>query len=113
MAIMRRPNVPPQSTGFTNYNQREIDAHFFYDWGRATFWEDQINHLRLMQMDVSVSMSDGAVVEAIDLSLVPTCQVILPGYGAGETFDSYTAGNDDVLPGFSSDPLPERPIYVN
>lgn len=83
------------------------DAAQSFDWGVKSLWNSRIDHLRLVQVDVSVSASNGAFQEEVKLSLVPTIQYVLPAY------DGTTSLNVTYSPGgVISVPLRARPRFV-
>lgn len=88
------------------------DSHFLWDWMLVTCWADQITHLKLMQVDVEVSVgSRGEITETVQLSLVPTTQYVLNGYST-PTVITQTYIDPDLGSVTASGTVPIRPRFV-
>lgn len=78
-------NITPMWRVFPNSDVNAyIDASSTFDWKLGSLWSSRIDHLRLIQLDVSVSTSNGALDEVVECSFVPTIQYILKAYTGQE-----------------------------
>lgn len=101
--------IDPRWEAFPDDPNIWADATANFDWRLASLWTNRIDHLRLIQLDVSVQNDNGALKETVTASFVPTIQYILKAYTGTETLTSR-----GLVPGtgFTVTDFPARPRFV-